>query len=96
MKKPLFKNESEAREFFYDVIWGNTDGISLFGEDTKRQIWQRIKLHGYIRISIVEEAEELYKEMITEQSVNWTTLRRLVGIQHEAILELKKQIEVSE
>ena len=81
MRKPIFESEEEFEEFFLDMR------AVCMGKDK-----QRARELGYIRRLPVEEAEEMYKNWMTDcdHSPHYTTVMKTMK---EAIDYLKKQLE---
>ena len=83
--KPIFENEEEARAFIDNTLPGYAD-ILYCGLKREDYMLGEIKLRGYIKKSVVEAAEEMYKQGFNKVD--------LVELQHKAIQQLKAEIEM--
>ena len=83
--KPIFENEEEARDFLCKTLPGYAD-ILYCGLKREDYMLGEIKLRGYIKKSVVEAAEEMYKQGFNKVD--------LVELQHKAIQQLKAEIEM--
>jgi len=88
MKKPIFENDQEAREFIFDMY----DRKYSVDEKTIK----RIKQKGYIKKSVVEEAEEMYYRWSKENKCELEVMTDLIHKEFEAIQELKQKIKYLE
>jgi len=92
--KPIFENEEEARAFIDNTLPGYAD-ILYCGLKREDYMLGEIKLRGYIKKSVVEEAEELFKTWNTTSRIGWGFTEHEVIIKlHAAIQELKAEIEM--
>lgn len=89
MNKPIFENEEEQEEFIKNVIpvhLVKTSEEKLY----MKMIRQNIKEYGYLRKSIVDEAEELYQS----NRVNHDDYEFIIGKLYDATQYLKNQLEL--
>ena len=86
MKKPIFENEEEAINFYNAII-------CEFATTTKGCFLSGLTENGYIKKSIVEESEEMYKEWSESNALDKTLMCETLHKQSNAIQYLKKQME---
>jgi len=90
MKKPIFENEQEAREFLECCIQApQTNHIKVVRSAIDLTI-REAKSQGYIKKSTVDEAEEMFNHYHEETDEKTF---KLIEKQYEAIQELKAEIE---
>jgi len=91
MKKPLFESEEEIRQFFKDCFVYSADnniGASDNSIISENKTVEMAKARGYIKKSIVEEAEDAYQEIVKHGN----HLSNLEQVQYDAIQHLKQQL----
>ena len=95
MNKPIFENEEEFDKFFDDTImeyYKEKTPSCYSGYDvnlTKKVMRDKAKKQGYIKKSIIQEAEEMY---VNTSLLEIEEVEKLIKTQHEAIQHLKKQL----
>jgi flagellar basal body rod protein FlgC len=84
-EKVIFESEEECAEFLCNVYNHNK-------EYCLRSLVPMAKQKGYIRKSAVEEAEEMYSKWMQTEKYDGSIIA-IIHKQHEAIQELKSEIE---
>jgi len=99
MRKPIFESEEELAEFLKNTIIEVYNGIPApsSGYDVNKTLLRtiaRAKENGYVKKTIVEEAEEAYSEWVGKTNHDEAAMSIDVILkQHGAIAYLKKQLE---
>jgi len=92
MKKPIFESEAEYIDCMKKIC------VFDLSDEGLNTSLKKAKQLGYIKKSVVEEAEEMYKDKTFvkdsgDDSRVYNTWIDLVDLQHSAIMELKKQLK---
>jgi len=91
MKKPIFENEEESEQFIKEVIPVHL--VKTSEEELYMQyIRENLKEKGYIKKSIVDEADEMYSKY-NPNNDKWDNDHVLIELQNSAIQYLQTQLK---